>query len=91
MCNLWNEIELPMEDKDICLFINSRNTLIHQGKFYCKNKESDPNCQPLPNVVDEYFFIVNILDKTMLRLVGYRGQYINCRGFARGEELISTI
>lgn len=91
LCKLCNEIDLPIDDEDMCLFINSRNTLIHQGIFYCKNKEIDPNCPPLPSIIEEYFFIVNILDKTMLRLVGYHGQYINCRGFSKEGLQIETI
>jgi hypothetical protein len=78
---LWEEIGLDINEQDICLFINSRNALIHQGKFYCKSKGSDSKYMPLPNQIEEYHFIVNILDKTILRLVGYSGSYINCRGY----------
>ena len=83
---LWDEIDLCLEDRDICLFINSRNSLIHKGKFYCESKELNEQCKPLANRVEEYFFILNILDRTILKLVGYNGPYINYKDFVKGDN-----
>lgn len=75
--NLWEDIALNLDDNSICLFINSRNSLVHQGKFYCKIEKPVKKCPPLHSPADEYFFLVNILDKTMLKLLGYDGFYYN--------------
>ena len=83
---LWDEIDLRLENNDICLFINSRNSLIHKGKFYCEGKESNKQCRPLANRVEEYFFVLNILDQTMLKLIGYSGPYIDYRNFAKDSN-----
>lgn len=83
---LWAEIDLCLENRDICLFIHSRNSLIHKGKFYCESKEPNEQCEPLASRVEEYFFILNILDRTILKLVGYSGHYINYRDFAKDNN-----
>lgn len=84
---LWDEIDLSLQERDIRLFINSRNSLIHKGLFYCESKEFDDRCEPLANRDEEYYFILNMLDKTMLKLVGYSGPRINYLDLARSEGL----
>ena len=74
---LWKDIGLTLDDNSIHLFINSRNSLVHQCKFYCKVLKPAKKCTPLNNPVDEYFFLVSILDKTMLKILGYNGIYYN--------------
>ena len=75
--NLWNDIGLNLDDNSVCLFINSRNSLVHQCKFYCKVLKPAKRCPPLNAPVDEYFFLVSILDKTILKILGYNGIYYN--------------
>lgn len=74
---LWKDIGLSLDDNTICLFINSRNSLVHQCKFYCKILKPSRKCIPLSNPAEEYFFLVNVLDKTILKILGYNGTYYN--------------
>lgn len=58
------------------LFIASRNALIHNGRFYCK---LPPEGRP-GGPVEEYFFMVNFLDRLYLHLLGWNGRpYIDWR------------
>jgi len=75
--SLWKDIGLSLDDNTICLFINSRNSLVHQCEFYCKTSRSSKKCIALSNRTEEYFFLVNILDKTILKFLGYKGSYYN--------------
>jgi len=63
------------------LLVQSRNSLIHRGGFYCELADEDERkrCTPLPTVKDEYCFLLNFLDKVFLKLLGYSGPYINWR------------
>lgn len=66
---------------EINLFIACRDSLVHRGDFYCNTatEEQRNECSPLPSPVDEFFFLINFLDKVFLKLFAYKGQYINWR------------
>jgi hypothetical protein len=78
---LCKHIGLHVEEKAIGLFVASRDSLVHSGLFYCENlKEQKRNgTPPLPSVHDEYFFLVNCLDRIFLKLLGYGDAYIDWR------------
>lgn len=78
---LCKHIGLDVEEKAIGLFVASRDSLVHSGLFYCENlKEQKRNgTPPLPSVHDEYFFLVNCLDRIFLKLLGYGDAYIDWR------------
>jgi len=78
--NLCKEVRLKAGN-EINLFIACRDSLVHRGDFYCNtaNEEQRNECSPLPSPVDEFFFLINFLDKIFLKLFDYKGQYINWR------------
>ena len=78
---IFEKIELPFEKNDLALLIESRNHLVHQGKFYTDSASESARRKlpPLESDFAELLFIQNSLDKIMLRLFGYHGNYISCR------------
>lgn len=67
--------DVEKEKANIKCFIKSRNSLIHRGRFIydtrnksaCKYKSS----------FEEFTFIINFIDKVILKLIGYSGLYHN--------------
>jgi len=79
-------IDLPLPDDELELFIRCRNALVHKGDFYCNtaNNRDRVACPPKSTAVGEYFFLVNVLDRMFLKILEYRGTYIDCsHGFDR--------
>jgi hypothetical protein len=83
--SLCEYIDLQVNEDDLQSVVYSRNRLIHEGKFYCnsdkikdkyKDKEKYPQFQDSKH---EYFFLINFLDKCFLKLLCYKGLYINWR------------
>jgi hypothetical protein len=79
--NLCNFINLQIDPQEINLFVACRNSLIHEGKFYCETAtpKKRNRCKPLNTKPEEYLFLVNFLDKVFLKLSGYSGPYIDWR------------
>jgi hypothetical protein len=77
--NLCSSISLNVSKGEIDLFVKSRNSLIHEGEFYCitVTKGEKKKCKPLSTKTEEYLFLVNFLDKVFLKLLGYNGPYID--------------
>lgn len=78
---LCKDIELKVSADEIDLFIQCRNKLVHTGEFYCiaATPNERAKCPPLPSAAEEYYFLVNFLDRIFLRLLGYRGRYVDWR------------
>ena len=78
---LCKQIGLNVEENEIRLFVACRDKLVHKGRFYCEaaSNEEREKCPPLPSKTDEYFFLVNFLDRIFLKLLGYSGTYIDWR------------
>lgn len=77
-------LDLRMGSKERGQFIDSRNTLVHQGQFYCKaveRGEVERRSDPFPSPTEEYFFMVTVLDRIFLRLVGYDGKHRDWTAF----------
>jgi len=74
-------IKLDVNPKDLHLFIQCRNKLVHTGEFYCLAASSAERkkCAPLPTPAEEYYFMVNFLDRIFLRLLSYSGNYVDYR------------
>jgi hypothetical protein len=74
-------IDLIVEPDDIKLFVECRNKLVHEGRFYCTAATSREieRCQPLASPLLEYMFLVNFLDRIFLKLLDYDGPYIEWR------------
>lgn len=62
----------PMLKKDINKFVDSRNSLVHNARFYCQML--NPKCDNSEKV-DEYFFLINFINILFLRILGYNGDY----------------
>lgn len=69
---LINEFHVNIEEDEISLFIKCRDSLVHRGNFYCKTCRSEERqkCEPLFSYMTEYFFMVNVLDRIFLRILG---------------------
>lgn len=73
------EINYEISEDQIQLFIKCRNKLVHTGNFYCrfatsKDKEKYPQ---LKDEVSEYRFLVDFINKLILKLYGYKGFYLD--------------
>ena len=79
LLSIFQSLDYQVETVDLKLFIASRNKLVHTGRFYCESatEEESKKCKPLANVRDEYFFLVHFLDRIFLRLLDYKGIYID--------------
>lgn len=83
------EIGLKLAPTDLNLFVRCRNSLVHRGEFYTASatpaeREDVP---PKATKVEEYFFLLSMVDAFLLRLVGYSGSYlVRTLGPERGEE-----
>ncbi len=69
------DFDVEKENDDIECFIKSRNALVHRGQFfYDIHNESD--CK-YKSSFEEFTFIINFIDKVILKLIGYSGYYLN--------------
>ena len=69
-------IKLEIDDNNIDHFINSRNSLIHKGLFFCQCncEKTDMESKRMENV-EEYFFLRDFVSKILLKILGYSGSY----------------
>jgi len=76
---LCRHVGLEVKENEIRQFVEFRNKLVHRGRFYCAIATPDEQnqCEPLPSKWHEYCFLVNFLDRVFLKLLGYRGPYID--------------
>jgi hypothetical protein len=81
LTDLLAHIQLAVAKQELDLFVKCRDSLVHQVRFYCQTAtpEDRQHIPPLPTPADEYFFLVNFLDKVMLKLLGYSGTYNDWR------------
>lgn len=84
---LIKEIKLKVSPSDVKLFVRCRNKLVHQGEFYAEvaTTEEIAECPPLPTAKEEFFFMLDFLDRIFLKLVGYSGPYISHRYIVTGD------
>ena len=77
--SLCAHLDLTLPEADVRLFVKCRNSLVHHGRFYCETAGVNParSVQPHDRPVDEYFWLIHVLDRVFLRIVGYRGPYID--------------
>lgn len=81
-------LDLPVSDGDLKLLIESRNELIHTGRFYVDGADARQRKQvpPLPSKIEEFFHLVSFTDRCFLRLLGYDGPWIDWRKPAAPEH-----
>jgi hypothetical protein len=85
------EVGLQLPGEDIKLFVQCRNSLVHRGDFYCNTAslEEREEVPPKASHIEEYFFMLSVVDAFLLRLVGYTGKYLVRTTGPRGGELRS--
>lgn len=77
LTDIFKRLQLQIDDEEKQRFIQSRNSLVHQGRFHCETqKQAEPDDREL---FREYCFLMSILDRVVLRLLGYHGIYWDCR------------
>lgn len=87
---ILDDLGLSFDENDIGLFVKCRNSLVHDGYFYCKQKHRHkPNYPPLKSDFEEYLFIMHFMDRIILKIIGYSGYYVDCRkqGWKTYEKL----
>lgn len=67
--------DVKKEDDNIKCFIKSRNSLVHRGRFL-HDKSNKSTCK-YKSSFEEFTFIINFIDKVILKLIGYSGLYQN--------------
>jgi len=67
--------DIEKENDNIKYFIKSRNALVHKGQFFYDTCNGS-DCK-YKSKFDEYTFIINFIDKVILKLIGYSGLYLN--------------
>jgi hypothetical protein len=85
LIRLCEKLEVPVTSHEIKQFVDSRNSLIHTGCFYCELHGSNTDHATWK----EYQFLVCFLDKVFLRLFGYSGKFQNFQNW--GKDLEDTI
>ena len=71
---LSKDLGLELTSDERRRFIASRNALVHRGQFPRPKKGAE-----------EYFFMVNILDRIFLKLIGFSGSYVDYRKLGAAE------
>jgi hypothetical protein len=69
--DIFKRINLQIADEDMDYLIKCRNQLVHTGRFLCE-KDKTPTQEEM---VQEYSFLVHIVDSVYLKLLGYHGEY----------------
>jgi len=82
-------IELKLSSKDRSRFVLCRNSLVHLGAFHCVSSVSpDRRAEVTTEAkVEEYYFLLSVVDAFLLRLVGYTGPYFVRRLEGEGGEV----
>lgn len=65
---------INLEVDDLQPIIDSRDSLVHTGKFLSQ-REIDKKYSQFQTPVSEYFYLLSFVDKCFLKLLGYRGLY----------------
>jgi len=76
---VFEHIQFAPAPRDITLFVNSRNKLVHMGLFYVESADEveRKKCQPSATKVEEFFFLVHFLDRVFMKLLGFSGRYLD--------------
>ena len=77
--SLCSAVGLCLSEPDLRLFVKCRNSLVHRGLFYCQTADDAEriSCPPHDTPVQEFFWVLHIMDLLFLRLVGYDGPWVD--------------
>jgi len=67
--------DIDKEKANIKSFIKSRNSLAHKGRFFYDT--CDKNSCKYKSKFEEFTFIINFVDKVILKGIGHSGVYRN--------------
>jgi hypothetical protein len=89
LSKIIKEFHVNISEDEIALFVNCRDNLVHRGNFYCKTFKLEEReiCEPLQLYMVEYFFIVNVLDRIFLRILGLDDNLIKIDWRNPSEEM----
>jgi hypothetical protein len=79
IAKMHQHFQLPISDADRNLFVSCRNSLVHDGRFYCESASDEDRVRVPPRVgkTEEYLWLLHAVDRLFLRLVDYDGPYID--------------
>ena len=85
---LCRNLDLNLPEGDVKLFVRCRDSLVHRGRFYTEtaDEEQRHSVEPHSTESKEYFWLVHMLDRLFLRIVGYRGPYIDWSNIENPER-----
>jgi hypothetical protein len=85
---LCRNLDLILPEDDVKLFVRCRDSLVHRGRFYTEtaDEEQRRSVEPHSTKAKEYFWLVHMLDRLFLRIVGYRGPYIDWSNIENPER-----
>jgi hypothetical protein len=70
---LCKEIGLDVPSDQMERFVECRNSLIHRGRFHCTT--TTPPDNSFEGMLNEFGFMLNLVDRIFLKLLGYGGRY----------------
>jgi hypothetical protein len=77
--DLCLQVGLALPEADVKLFGRCRDSLVHTGRFYSEvaNEAERQRIAPPSTPAHEYFWLLHVLDRLFLRILGYSGPYID--------------
>lgn len=72
----FKEITFNPKEEDVDRFLKCRNSLVHTGMLICykEARKKNERCAQ-EEIYEEFFFLINFLDKIFLKLLSYDGFY----------------
>ncbi len=71
LTSLLRHFDVPISNDEIGDFVETRNRLVHYMEFRTENPTA------------EFFQMVHLVDRLLLKMLGYSGQYVNTTTFER--------
>ncbi len=69
-------LQLDMDADQVRRFVTSRNELVHEVRFVCQ-RDTPPDDWPHRSPAAEYFAMLLLVDRLLLRTIGYRGPFVD--------------
>lgn len=76
--DIFERIHFQINEEEKKRFIQSRNKLVHEGRFHCEAEaQKAQESASHQEMVLEFFFLASIVDRVVLKLLGYQGLYMD--------------
>lgn len=79
LANVAADLGLVLTAEKLRWVVNSRNSLIHRGRFVYDTETRKRHKMPFRSGVEEYWYDLLLLDRIFLRLLNYEGRYLDPR------------